>query len=87
VLSAATTLAIGVLTFTPILGMEGAGPIPYAFSASAAIQIALLAPLFVAIVRRRAPAPASPRAARLAAIAPATVIGRRITIDHAALIG
>jgi hypothetical protein len=73
-LSAATTLAIGVFAFTPVLGMEDAGPLPYAFAASAAIQIALLAPLFVAIVRRRAPAPASPRVARLAAIAPAAVV-------------
>jgi hypothetical protein len=74
VLSALTTLAIGILAFTPATGMSDAGPIPYAFALSAAIQIALLAPLFLAIVQRRAPAPPSPRVARLAAIAPNAVI-------------
>jgi hypothetical protein len=74
VLSAATTVAIGVLSFTPWFGLRDAGPIPYAFAASAAIQLALLAPLFLAILRRRAPTPASPRAQRVAAAAPAVVI-------------
>jgi hypothetical protein len=74
VLSAVTTLAIGVLAFTRVLGLADAGPIPYAFAASAAVQLALLVPLFIAIVRRRAPAPPAPRMARLATIAPALVI-------------
>jgi hypothetical protein len=74
VLSATTTLALGVLSFTPVLGLSKAGPIPYAIAASAAVQIALLSPLFVAIVRRRSPAPASPRLARLGSMAPVVVI-------------
>jgi hypothetical protein len=73
-LSAVTTLAIGALAFTPMFGIRDAGPIPYAFAVSAAIQMALLAPLFVAIVRHRAPSPPSPRAQRIAAIAPAAII-------------
>jgi hypothetical protein len=73
-LSAVTTLAIGALAFTRLFGLRDAGPIPYAFAVSAAIQVVLLAPLFVAIVRRRAPSPPSPRAQRVAAIAPAVVI-------------
>jgi hypothetical protein len=71
VLSALTTVAIGL---GALVFLSDAGPIPYAFALSAAIQIALLVPLFVAIARRRAPRPPSPRAARLAAIAPALVI-------------
>jgi hypothetical protein len=74
VLSAMTTLAIGVLAFTPALGLAKAGPIPYAFAASAAVQVALLAPVFAAIVRRRSPAPASPLVARTASVVPALVI-------------
>ncbi len=74
VLSATTTLAIGVLSFTCLFGLSDAGPIPYAFAVSAAIQIALLAPLFLAIIRRRAPSPVSPRAQRLAAAMPAVVV-------------
>jgi hypothetical protein len=74
VLSAVTTVAIGALSLTPLFGLRDAGPIPYAFAGSAAIQIALLAPLFVAIVRRRAPSPPSPRAQRIAAATPAVVI-------------
>lgn len=73
-LSALTTLSIGILAFTPVLGLSDAGPVPYALSASAAIQIALLAPLFVAIARSRAPPPPSPRTARIAAMIPALVI-------------
>jgi hypothetical protein len=74
VLSAMTTLAIGALVFTPVLDLADGGPIPYALVLSAAVQLALLAPLFAAIVRRRAPAPPSPRRARLAAIVPVVVI-------------
>ena len=74
VLSAMSTLAIGILAFTPVLGLADAGPVPYAFAASAAVQLALLVPLFIAIVRRRAPAPPGPRVARLATIAPALVV-------------
>lgn len=73
VLSVISTLAIGILAFTPVLGLP-AGPIPYAFAASAAVQLALLVPLFIAIIRRRAPAPPGPRSARLATIAPALIV-------------
>ena len=74
VLSAATTAAFGALSFTRVFGFGNAGPIPYAFALSAAVQLALLAPLFIAIIRRRAPSPPSPRAQRLARIAPVAVI-------------
>lgn len=74
VLSAVTTLAIGVLSFTPVFGLSDAGPIPYAFAGSAVIQCALLAPLVLAIIRRRAPSSASPRARRISAVVPAAVI-------------
>jgi hypothetical protein len=74
VLSAATTLVIGTFAFTRVLGLSDAGPIPYVFSASAGVQIALLTPLLVAIVRRRPRSPASPRAARLARVVPSVVI-------------
>lgn len=74
VLSTLTTAAIGALAFTPVFGMRGAGPLPYAFALSAVVQIALLTPLFAAIVRRRAPAPPSPRSQQLAQLAPVALI-------------
>ena len=49
VLSTVTTVAIGALSMTSLFGLRDAGPIPYAFAGSAAIQNALLAPLFVAL--------------------------------------
>ena len=74
VLSAIATLAIGVLALTPVFGLHDAGPIPYAFALSAAVQLALLAPLFLAIIRRRAPSSPSPRVQRLASAVPVVVI-------------
>ncbi|HEY0993506.1 MAG TPA: hypothetical protein VGD80_40915, partial [Kofleriaceae bacterium] len=65
---------IGVLALTPVFGLHDAGPIPYAFALSAAVQLALLAPLFLAIIRRRAPSPPSPRVQRLASAVPVVVI-------------
>lgn len=85
VLSAATTLAIGALAFTPVLGLSDAGPFPYAFAVSAAVQIALLAPLFVAIARRRAPEPPSPRRARIATMVPQAVIVALVALSVAML--
>jgi hypothetical protein len=73
VLSAITTLAIGALAFARVMGLSRAGPIPYALALSAAIQLALLAPLFITIVRRRALA-ASPRTVRVGSLLPGTVI-------------
>jgi hypothetical protein len=55
------------------MGLSDAGPIPYALALSAAIQLALLAPLIIAIVRRRALA-ASPRTARVGSLLPGAVI-------------
>jgi len=74
VVSATTTLAIGVLAFTPVLGLADAGPVPYALALSAAVQLTLLAPVFVSVARGRPPRPTSARRARIAALVPVAVI-------------
>jgi hypothetical protein len=67
VLSTITTLAIGALAFARVMGLSDAGPITDALALSATIQLALPAPLFIAIVRRRSRRVAAHRAERLAA--------------------
>jgi hypothetical protein len=69
-LAALGSLGVATLAVTGAYGFEG--PLCAGLEATSAVQIALAAPIFVAIARRRAPAAAAP--SRLVRVAPALVV-------------